>query len=534
MTATDADFAQSPEDIKLSLVEKLKPLVCELVDVSLPQTSQRDLERSFVKKMFGFMCLVFALMMSVRAYRAAQKDIQARGLDPSQVSWRLEKTCWRRLNTTFGRIAYPVWTYREINTSTPKTRTPAATLDPLHAVCRSSLLLLERETRLGSDHPFRVSQLLLRFYTQDAVNVEDTTIAAHTYAVGRMVKRHYLYRTREETREVLRDRATIDRETGQPILHASIDAHVLRRFVDDTAQAEWKNANGLRFWCVDRRSGELIHIGGEYTWGDCEQVERIVKEVISSGIVPADGNYGDGVVARIVWVTDGAPWFETRVFPLFPHAVLILDPFHAIDHIAKFAMSVWGQGTDAARAFIKRAREAVLGAPDAPRTKCSKRKRAGQGSRLSKAQRRIEQANRTRAATKDARPILALLGHLKIPDGCKEALKGLVGYITRNAYRMDYARYIKAGFQIGSGAMESLHRVASQIRLKRAGPGWLPETAQAIFNLRMMVLAGRWEAFWSQPGLAVDLVESFRENSPKNKSNQGSDHIGDVNGEVDE
>ena len=62
--------------------------------------------------------------------------------------------------------------------------------------------------------------------------------------------------------------------------------------------------------------------------------------------------------------------------------------------------------------------------------------------------------------------------------------------------------------------MESLHRVASQLRIKRPGPGWLPETAQAIFNLRMMVLAGRWDAFWSQPGLADYLADGFSRNSP--------------------
>ena len=75
---------------------------------------------------------------------------------------------------------------------------------------------------------------------------------------------------------------------------------------------------------------------------------------------------------------------------------------------------------------------------------------------------------------------------------------------------MDYARYIELGYQIGSGAMESLHRVASQLRIKRPGPGWLPETAQAVFNLRMLALVGRWDEFWNQPALADHLVTAFQ------------------------
>ena len=51
------------------------------------------------------------------------------------------------------------------------------------------------------------------------------------------------------------------------------------------------------------------------------------------------------------------------------------------------------------------------------------------------------------------------------------------------------------------GAMESLHRTGSQARLKRAGCHWTEEVAQAILNLRMLGLSGRWKEYWSQPEL---------------------------------
>ena len=66
---------------------------------------------------------------------------------------------------------------------------------------------------------------------------------------------------------------------------------------------------------------------------------------------------------------------------------------------------------------------------------------------------------------------------------------------------MGYKAYLARGFQIGSGAMESLHRTGCQLRTKIPGAKWLAETAQAIFDLRMLHLVGNWEAFWNQPDL---------------------------------
>ena len=90
------------------------------------------------------------------------------------------------------------------------------------------------------------------------------------------------------------------------------------------------------------------------------------------------------------------------------------------------------------------------------------------------------------------------------------ARDAIVRCIRHNGYRMDYASYIQRGYQIGSGAMESLHPVASQHRMKRSGPGWRPEAAQAIFNLRMLDLVGRWDEFWCHPDLGKTLETAFR------------------------
>ena len=57
--------------------------------------------------------------------------------------------------------------------------------------------------------------------------------------------------------------------------------------------------------------------------------------------------------------------------------------------------------------------------------------------------------------------------------------------------------------------MESLHRTGSQTRLKVAGIRCLPETSQAVFNLRMLRLCGRWDEFWRHDDISSLLVGAF-------------------------
>jgi hypothetical protein len=478
--------------------------------------SGRDLELGIWKLSLEFGRTVLMVLLALQARRATQKDILDRRLARSRVSLRFDKGCWNSLTTTFGPVCFPMFAYRENNGTSTTTRTPARNLFPLHPYCRSSELCLQWEARLGSEHPFRTAQQALKFYTHDAVSLEDTTIASHTTAVGSSLDWRWTYRPVEEIRQILQTRATRNTKTGRPILYASCDAHALRRFVDDTWDAQWKMTNGLRLWCVDSTNNETIHLGGEYTWGDCNEVENIVRRLITSGHLPADGNYGQGVVAHVAWITDGAAWLEERILKLFPTARVILDAYHALEHLASFAATVWSKGHALARQFNDRAYEAAFGAKRQSRAKPKVRRGHVKRPKAPTAMlRRRHEVGRRRKNTTDARLILRLLEQVDVSEGCAAALANIVRYVTNNGHRMDYARYIKEGYAIGSGAMESLHRVGSQLRLKRSGSGWLPETSKAIFNLRMMTLAGRRDEFWSQPCITDQLVTAFHGASHK-------------------
>jgi len=218
------------------------------------------------------------------------------------------------------------------------------------------------------------------------------------------------------------------------------------------------------------------------------------------------------VVAQLVWVTDAMPWLEQYVLKLFPTAVRILDAFHVIERLCRFAATVHGKGKPEARRLYKQAYEAAFGASKLPKTKSKTRSghRKRKGSTTTRfACHRVTQMTRERKATPNAEPLLDFLQGMVLDGEHESARDALVRYIRNNAYRMDYASYIQHGYQIGSGAMESLHPVASQHRLKRSGPGWRPEAAQAIFNLRMLDLVGRWHEFWCHSDIDKTLEVAF-------------------------
>jgi len=510
---TTALLARDITIVKSVILDEVSIEFYRLFQSAEAGTSPRMLELDLWKLLLDVGQIVLAVLFATLCRRATEADLRVRGLDPSRASLRLDEDYWNTLMTTVGPVRFPVFAYRDRSMGVSSTtRAPAREqVFPLHRHCRSSELCLEWEAKLGSEHPFRTAQAALTYFTHGAVKLEDNTIARHMVVVGSMVDPDWLYRPKNQIRELLRTRATRNAETNQPIIYASSDAHALRRYVDDTWAAPWKMANGLRLWCVDWRTGAVIHLGGEFTWGDCHEVHRIIQRLIASGHLPTDGDYGDGVVASIAWVVDGMPWFKDYILSLYPDALNILDAYHAKEKIGKLGAALFGKGSKKARAFYATARKALLGTRRRPACKPKPRKGHKKRARAKTwALKQDADRRRVRKLTTAAEPLLKVLRELNVPQDKVDLRGDLIHYVENNAYRMDYSRYQQLGYQIGSGAMESLHRVASQLRMKRPGPGWLPETAQAIFNLRMLALVGRWDEFWNQPDLEHHLSEAFR------------------------
>ena len=510
-------FSHSKDrQVKKDFVKQIKAITMEVIVAAENGKDVRALEERIWRALLEIGQLLLGMALTIRCRRATEDDIAARGLSRQNTKLRNESDYWYQLMTTFGPVRFFSHAYRDLTTVVGTvTRVPAReTVVPLHPHTRSSELCLEWETRLGSEHPFRKAQDALSYFTHGAVNLEDTTIARHMVTVSKLIDPDSLYRAPASIRTILEERATRDTKTGQPILYLSTDAHALRRYVDETWDAQWKMANGLRLWCVDRNNGAIIHLGGEYTWGDCEEVGDIIERLVCSGHLAEDGDYGDGTLAKLVVIVDGAPWIENHVLPLLPWAVPILDAYHALEHLGDYVAIRFKKGSKEARNFYDLAARHLLGRSSKAKRKSRKRK----GHKKNRRDRSASSVIIQTYADDELSPrrmtgwekVLEML-ILDEPETTKhrEARDGLVKYIEENDYRMDYVRYRTHGYQIGSGAMESLHRTASQVRLKIPGGRWLEETSQAIFNLRMMAMVGKWDAFWHQPGITGKLVAAF-------------------------
>lgn len=500
--------------------------VAGLFDLTNSSPSVRQLEEETWKFLLQMGQQVLGHLFARRCAQVSEAEIEKQGLSPESVYLRMDEDYHIGVTTTLGQIVFPLFAFR-VKQADGKmvTYSPAREqLFPYHKECHSSELCLEWTSRLGSQQTFRDSEASLSFFSHNAVNLADNTIAAHTVKLGSVIDRNHLYRSPAEIKEILETRATRDQKTLRPIVYFSTDAHALRRFVDETWHGSWKMANGLRIWCIDQKSAQIIHLGGEYTWGDCEAVENIFKSLTESGHLPANGDYGDGILAQYVIVTDGAAWIEQRIVPIFPGSHAILDAYHALETISKHAKEIYGSETPEANEFYRRAVSILLG--ETGRTKPTRKARKGhKKTRKSYKQIRpnvpdesIESNACTMASNSDIpsqiEAIIELIKGLKLPESKDHARQRLIDFLHGNAHRIDYIGYRNLGYQIGSGAMESLHRTASQKRLKIPGAQWLKETAQSIFNIRMMTLVGKWNDFWRQPNITEKLTLAFNPKSP--------------------
>lgn len=164
---------------------------------------------------------------------------------------------------------------------------------------------------------------------------------------------------------------------------------------------------------------------------------------------------GADLADEIVFVADGAVWIWNLVERNFPRAVQIVDWYHAVEYLTPIAEAVYGADSPKGQAWLERVRSALW-------------------------EGRVDQV------------ILACQAwgkHARAGEAARKA----VTYYTNNARRMDYARFRAAGYQIGSGTIESGCKQIATQRLKRSGARWTLEGARMTAKARAAWLSGQWD-----------------------------------------
>jgi len=182
-----------------------------------------------------------------------------------------------------------------------------------------------------------------------------------------------------------------------------------------------------------------------------------------------------GAHTVVVIVGDGAEWIWNRA-TLFVNRCEILDFWHALEHAWAFAQLCYaerpfrGEGSQQADRWVHGTRRVVDGSSTCVSHPIAEDLKAG------KVQEVIARRKRMRPKTPEMR----------------EKLQSLIRYYSDNAARMHYDEYLRLGYGIGSGAVESAHKQVVHARFRQAGMRWSEAGARRLLALRLLVLNENW------------------------------------------
>jgi hypothetical protein len=162
-------------------------------------------------------------------------------------------------------------------------------------------------------------------------------------------------------------------------------------------------------------------------------------------------------------LSDGGAGLEDFFRKNFPLAVHILDFWHAKEHLVELGQALFGVGSEMGKQWLDE--------------RCHQLKHEGGAA------------------------VLASLESLDVTarsDAVRETYRCETNYFRNHQHKMDYPRYLAAGWQIGSGPVESACKTVVNNRLCGGGMRWGSPGSDAVCHLRALYLSERsqWEAFW--------------------------------------
>lgn len=209
---------------------------------------------------------------------------------------------------------------------------------------------------------------------------------------------------------------------------------------DRYKQAIYRQSNPTSKYCATAEKGTEVIGGLLWALAACVGVER---------------------AALVLFLADGAHWCWNLCKDHFPQAIQILDIFHLAKHLLKAGGAFFGENSAGAKDWARKALVEIL-----------------------------------RGKLEEVRKGLAGLSFLDKPK--REALHELQTYLEYNRERMDYPRYIAAGYIISSAAIEGTCGTVIGDRMTGSGRGWDEPGADAMARLRALHFSGEWDAFYRE------------------------------------
>lgn len=305
-------------------------------------------------------------------------------------------------------------------------------------------------TRLGSRLPFREA-------AQEVWYSQRTRVCAAT--VRRLTHRHGAAAeelVRQEVEMLMRDAPEPPVSPQQLLVSAD------GSFVHLTT-GEWREVKCLAVgafatewtpgtWQSRIKTRDLSYFTRSYSAREFEQVAW--SELYRRGVENAQ---------TVVAVNDGAAWIQSFLDYHCPTAVRIIDFAHAAGYVATAGKAVWDEESEHFKNWFANARHELKHRPPAE-----------------------TMAN------------LRLLQPKTKSDEQAAQLDSALFYLQTRLPMLDYAHFRRRGFPIGSGCVESGHKMVVQSRMKGAGMRWAEHHLDSMLSLRDLLCNDRWAEGWRQ------------------------------------
>lgn len=161
----------------------------------------------------------------------------------------------------------------------------------------------------------------------------------------------------------------------------------------------------------------------------------------------------------VVFLGDGAVWVWKLARLNFPHAVCILDYYHACEHLNLLSATLYGEGSVWAKRRYRQWRKALL-------------------------------------KDKIAQVIAQAKADLPTRAQTRKSAHKQIAYFERNHSKMLYQTFRAAGYFIGSGVVEAGCKTVVGQRLKQSGMLWSRQGASHLLAVRCALLSRWFEDFW--------------------------------------
>ena len=160
---------------------------------------------------------------------------------------------------------------------------------------------------------------------------------------------------------------------------------------------------------------------------------------------------------NLVFINDGASWIWRWIAKSYPQSTQIVDFFHVMEYLTKSGKILFKDKSDCETWIDKQ-----------------------------------EKSLRQDGVNLLIKELEELMVSAKMTKTQRAELNKIKKYFEKHQQRMLYKTFTDRGLLIGSGPIESAHRVILQKRLKQSGQRWSKKGAQNVINLRIHHKNGLW------------------------------------------